>query len=181
MNNPVYFLISIIIGTSIILLFTRLSNHASDENIELLYEEILMRNFITTQEILEHHLKKIGFKVAGNSIIEADSNRIKFICDENQDGITDVIEIKMHQPALNTENPLDHSLIVLINDNQEIINQAGITKFNLEYFDVNGNPINEKMFIRTIRVTLRLESETSVNGKFLFYENQFLIRPKNLV
>lgn len=181
MNNPIYYLMSVVIGTSIILLFMRLNTFAGDNNFEAQQEELLIRNFMTTQEILEFHLKKIGYRTGNNSIIEADSSRIKFACDDDQDGQLDVLEIKTKSYSSNTSNPNDFGLVFLKNDVEELITPSGVTKFKLEYFDVNGNSTNEKIFIKMIKVTLRMESEIEVNGHYLFFENQFFIKPRNLV
>ncbi len=181
MNNPLYLLISVIIGTSIILLLVRISTYANEENIEAIKEEILIRDFYVTQEIIEHHLKKIGFKIGNNSIVQADSQLIKFLCDDDEDGFIDTLEIKLGKPALNSENPLDYNLLFVKNNDEKIITPSGVTKFKLEYFDINGNPVNENVFIKSIRVILRMESEERINGKYLYFENHFLIKPKNLV
>ncbi len=75
MNHPIYYLLSIVIGTSIILLFVRLNTFTSDKNYEAHQEEILIRNFVTTREIIEFHFRKIGFRSGNNSIIETDSTK----------------------------------------------------------------------------------------------------------
>lgn len=180
MNHPIYYSISIIIGTSLILLFIRLNNFTNDKNIEALKEEILVQNFLTTQEIIEFHLKKIGFRTGNNSILEADSTRIKFICDVNLDGQIDQFEIKTKDELSNTDNPDDFAIVLIENDEEKIIASNGITKFRIEYFDANGYPTNKKMFIKSIKVTLRMETEEKVNGHYLFIENQFIVKPRNL-
>lgn len=181
MNHPIYYLVSVIIGTSIILLLVSLNTYTSDSNIEALRDEILMQNFLTTQEIIEFHLKKIGFKTGNNSILEADSTRIKFNCYDNLSGQFVQFEIKTKEETINTANPHDFAIVLFENEKEKIIAPNGVTKFILEYFDVNGNPTTEKIFIKSIKVTLRMESEEKVNGYYLFFESQFIVKPRNLV
>lgn len=181
MNHPIYFIVSFVIGISIILLFVQLNTFTSDSNIEALNEEILLRNFMTTQEIIEYHLKKIGFRASSNPIVEADSSRIKFICDDDRNNQLDELELTTKNEISNTENPNDFGLVLIRNGEEQVITPANVTKFVLEYFDVNGNPTNEKMFIKSIKVTLRMETENRIKGHYLFFENQFIVKPKNLV
>ncbi len=94
MNHPIYLSIIIVIGASLILILTRTTVFISEANQESLQEKKVFENFVLTQQLLEYYLKKIGYKSSANSIIEADSSRIKFICDDNGDGLIDTLEIK---------------------------------------------------------------------------------------
>jgi hypothetical protein len=180
MNHPIYLLISIVIGTSIILIVMRTTLYISDANQEAFYEEKVFQNFVTTQQILEYYLKKGGYRSSGNPVIEADSTRIKFLCDEDDNGVADTLEIKLGLPAESSSNPNDYELILTKNSKSELIAPDGVTNFKLEYLDLNGNPTNEKLFIRFIIVNLRVESTEPFRDRYLFYEDKFTIRPKNL-
>jgi len=180
MNHPIYLLISIIIGTSIILILTRTTVFITENNRETIQEEKVFQNFATTQLILEHYLKKIGFKSPVYPIIEADSSRIKFLCDEDDDGLIDSVEIRLGDIVENTQNPNDCKLIMKKNNDEQLITPYGVTKFKLEYFDVNGIPTAERLFIRFIKINLRIESDFPIRNYYLFYEDNFIIRPRNL-
>lgn len=181
MSHPIYYIVSVIIGTAIILILVRLVTFTSEENIYSMKEAELVMETLTTQEILEYHLKKIGFRVGNNPIIEADSSKIKFRSDEDNDGFLDILEIKLDEPAENSENPNDYKLILTRNDVQEIIASKGVTKLKLEFFDVNGKLTNEKMFIKSIKVYLRMESDYKSGNQYLFYELSFIVKPRNLI
>lgn len=180
MNHPIYLLISIVIGTSIILILMRTTVSMSETNQEAFYEEKVFQNFVTTKQILEYYLKKIAYKSTANPILEADSTRIKFLCDENDDGSVDTLVIKMGIPSESSSNPNDYQLILLKNGNTEYIAPVGVTNFKLKYLDLNGIPTNEKLFIRFIIVNLRVESTEPLKDRYFFYEDNFTIRPKNL-
>lgn len=180
MNHPIYFLISTVIGTSVILLLFRINAFTNDQSVKTLQEELLLRNFITTQEIIEYHLKKVGHRFGNGSIIEFDSSKIRFKCDDDLDMNIDELEIRLGPKAENSINPDDYSLIFIRNGSNHIISPSGITKFRLEFFDVNENPTDQKVFIKSIRVTLRMESEIPIDGRYLFFENQILVKPRNL-
>lgn len=180
MNQPIYLLISIVIGASIILILTRTTVFINDANQESLVEEKVFENFVTTQQILEYYLRKIGYKSSVNSIIEADSSKIIFLCDDDGDGFTDTLEIKSGISADISSNPNDFKIILIKNNVEQIIAPYGVTKFKLEYLDINGNPTNENLFIRFIIINLRVESEVPYRDRYFYFEDKIVIRPKNL-
>jgi len=180
MNHPIYLLISIVIGTSIILILTRTTVFVTENNQEAIQEEKVFQNFSTTQQILEYYLKKVGYRSPVNPIVEADSTRIEFLCDEDNDGLIDSLEIRLGDAAENTQNPNDYKLILIKNGNEQLIVPYGVTRFKLDYYDVNGNTTSEKLFIRFIKVSLRIESDFPIRDYYLFYEDNFIIRPRNL-
>ncbi len=180
MNHPIYLLISIVIGTSILLILIRTTTFISESNQEAMQDEKVFQNFVTTQQILEFYLKKIGYKSSVYPILEADTNKIKFLCDEDDDGGIDSIEIYVGNTVGSTQNPYDYELILVKNNHKKIIAPYGVTKFKLNYLDVNGNPTTEKLFIRFIIVNLRNEAEFPIRNHYLFYESNFIVRPKNL-
>lgn len=59
MSHPIYYIVSVIIGTAIILILVRLVTFTSEENIYSMKEAELVMETLTTQEILEYHLKKL--------------------------------------------------------------------------------------------------------------------------
>jgi len=180
MNHPIYLLISIVIGSSIILILMRTTIFMSENNQEAIQEEIVFQNFVTTQQILEYYLKKVGYKSPINPILEADSTKIMYLCDDDEYSGIDTIEIRLGDPAELSQNPSDFKIILIKNNEEQVIAPYGVTKFKLNYLDVNGNPTTEKLFIRFIIVTLKLENEFPIQNQYLFYESTFIIKPNNL-
>lgn len=180
MNHPIYYVVSWIIGIAIIMIIIRLNFFAQDIKSETHQEEILLMNFITTQQIIEHQLKKIGFKTKSSPVLYADSIRIAFLSDEDNDGTADTVEIKKGMFNQMTNNPNDFSLIVKVDGNERKIIPGSVTRFKFEYFDINGNPTIEKLFIKRIKVTMKLESDIKFNDHYLSIERDFYVTPKNL-
>ncbi len=71
-----------------------------------------------------------------NPIIDADSLKIKFYCDEDGDGLVDSLEIRIGEPAENSQNPSDYKLILVKNSNEQTIATYGVTKFKFDYLDI---------------------------------------------
>ncbi len=180
MNHLFYFVVSWVVGIAIIMIIMRLNFFAQDIKSETHQEEILLMNFMTTQQIIEYHLKKVGFKAKVSPVLFADSIGIAFLSDEDNDGTADTVEIKKGMFNQTTNNPDDFSLIVKVDGNKREIIPGSVTRFKLEYFDINGNPATEKLFIKRIKVTMRLESDIKFNEHYLTLEREFYVAPKNL-
>lgn len=180
MNHPFYFVVSWIVGIAIIMIIMRLNFFAQDVRSETHQEEILLMNFMTTQQIIEYHLKKVGFKAKKSPILYADSTGIAFLSDEDNDTIVDTVEIKKGVFNQSTDNPDDFSLIVKVDGNEREIIPGSVTRFKLEYFDINGRPTTEKLFIKRIKIVMRLESDIKINDHYLTLEREFYLTPKNL-
>lgn len=180
MNHPIYFIISWIMGIAIMMILIRLNFFAQDVNSETHQEEILLMNFITTQQIIEYQLKKVGFIAKSTPILYADSTRIMFLCDDDNDAIADTVEIKKGIFNQTTENPDDFSLIIKVNGYEREIIPGSVTRFKFEYFDINGKPTTEKLFIKRIKVMMKLESDIKFDNHYLTLEREFYVTPKNL-
>ncbi len=181
MNHPIYFLTTFIIGSVILLFLVRINIHTNEFNYEALTEEIIFRELVTTQDILDYYLKKIGFRSTDKSILVADSQYIKFTCDDDNDGNLDTLEIKLVPDLMNSENPSDGGLQLIKNGDAETIIPSGITEFNIRYLDENFNEVNHLVFIKILDIRLKLESNYPVKGDYLFNSIRFFVKPKNLI
>ena len=161
---------STLIGGMLLLILIRL-NDAGVENTYMYGGELIVQqNLVDVVSLLEHDFRKIGFcadwvklKNSLDYIVEADSNRIKFLTDIESDGIVDSItyytgptsELPM------TPNPRDKLLYRVENDNAPGGSNLGITQFSLEYFDSFGNkltcPVASPSLIQTMQINIRVE------------------------
>lgn len=161
---------STLIGGFLLFLLFRL-NDASVEN-SFVYggEAIAQSNLVEVVQIVEHDFRKIGYckdweKIPdpSKSILHASQNSIKFLTDEDNDGIPDTLSyyIGTTDELSNTPNPNDKILYRVRNNNTPIGSNLGVTQFDLFFFDALGNklsfPISIPSAIYTMQINIKVE------------------------
>ncbi len=178
---------TVIAGFVILIIFS-LNIRMSDSANQLYQDTFNQRNVITSAQILEYDFYKIGYNVAGNKIIQADSSIIKYLSDVDNNGTIDTVTYYTgSKTALSsTANPNDMELYRKLN--QTISSISIVTRFNLSYYDSsNGNlpyasltnQLNRAK-IRTIRVLVKTELPDSSANLYSPIDWREKIRPKNL-
>lgn len=180
MNHPIYYFVAFIIGTALILLILNINFQVSDFQSEQSQENVLFLNIKTATEILDFNLKRIGYKSTQNPIDYADSSSIKFYSDIDDNNTVDSIEIKLLPTNTPTENPNDSRLVLILNSQIHDILPNGVVGFKLEYFDINNQPVTEKLFIKRIKYTVNLETISPIENKYLSMETTGFVIPKNI-
>ncbi len=179
---------SFIIGGIVILIMANLNLFISTTSQDNLYANITQRNLAGTSEVLEHDFYKMGFKVSGGRITQADSNSITFNADLENTGTEDKIEYYLGNVSelSNTKNPNDRILYRKINTSSAKV--AGVvTKFDLTFFDSTGSQINygalnsqtQRDKIRLLTIYLQVQSAEPVDGSYQAAEWKRKIFPKN--
>jgi hypothetical protein len=113
-----------------------------------------------------------------------DSNRIAFYADLGSDGTIDQIRYSLSDvsAASGTPNPNDRIFYRSVNGEPDVDAALGVTDFRLRYFDQDGNVTNDLQRIRTIEITLEIEStlpDQDGNYSRLFWREK--ITPPNLI
>ena len=141
---------------------------------------------IQLARIFEFDLYKIGYAIAKPAIISADTSYLKFKTNLlNVAGARDSIEYILGTPVTTSQNPSDKHLLRIENVSTVSISYS-VTRFKLTYYNardsVMATPVTGSLrdSIRSIRVQLRLEGPTLIDGQYTgaFYEK--LIYPRNL-
>lgn len=144
-----------IIGSFVIagflFLMTMRLNQSSTETSSAYHAQLnLQTNLTTVVNILEFDLRKIGYcrdfsKIPDPSkaLLLADSNKIKFLCDYNNDGELDSVYYWLGPPSelADTPNPRDCYLYKQTNSMTPEKWNFGITTFGLRYYDALGDPV----------------------------------------
>lgn len=178
------------IGAILILMIIGISFYIQNSSNEVMTASVAQMNLKEIAEVLDYDLYKIGYRVPSNKILEADSTRIRFQTDLNNDGKIDTVYYFLGSPneLTNTPNPRDKILYRIENNEPLRGSNLGIVDFKLTYYDstnikINYNSLgsqNSRDKIRSIEYYIRVETLYPVEGYYPGAEIKRAIKPKNL-
>ena len=170
---------SIAIGGVLLIILWRLDDAATQNVINNGQEVVLQQNLTTVATILEHDFRKIGYCANWNkipdpskSIVSADSNSIKFITDEDDDGNIDTLKYLLGPTSelASTPNPRDRFLYRILNGVVPQEANLGVTQFKMTYYDAFGNVLNVPVAnpgtIVTIAINITVEDSYAYDNKY---------------
>ncbi len=170
---------STLIGGMLLLIMFRLNDAAAENTYNNSGELTSQQNISTIVQILETDFRKIGFCKDWNkipfpsqSIIMADSNKIKYLTDIEADGIVDTMYYYTGSTneILTTPNPRDKYLYRVVNGGLPVQVNLGVTEFKLVYFDVMDDtldfPIAVPGQINSMQINVGVENVSA-------YDNQY--------
>jgi len=185
---------SIAIGGVLLIILWRLDDAATQNVINNGQEVVLQQNLTTVATIIEHDFRKIGYCANWNkipdpsmSIVQADSNSIKFLTDDNNDGNVDTLRYLLGPTSelTSTPNPNDRFLYRILNGVKPQEANLGVTQFTLVYHDAFGNvissPVSNPGTIATIEINLSVEDSYAYDQKYSqAFWRQIKLAAKNL-
>jgi hypothetical protein len=190
MNAIIDLLGSTFIGGLLLLLLIKLNLFASSNGVSSDNELKLQQNAKTLAEIIDYDFRKIGFNYSGTAILEADSDRIKYVAPLTNTSSVDTIEYYTSDSTkvLGTENPSDIILYKKINGIEQNGPSLGLRKIKFTYLDQYNVVTNVLTDIKYIRVELWVESTikemdsrfVNPNHPYLFTYWEMKINPRNL-
>ena len=161
---------STIIGGLLLLILLKLNAAAVENNFVYGGEAIAQANLVEVVRIVEHDFRKIGYcrdweKIPdpSKSVLMATQNSIKFLTDDDNDGILDTIfyQLGSESELEITPNPNDKMLYRIKNNEDAIGANLGVTQFDLYYYDAMGNelsfPITVPSAIYTMQINIKVE------------------------
>jgi hypothetical protein len=166
---------SIIIGGMMLGIILKLNNTASWNVYSNSGELNCQTSLAAMSLMLENDFRKIDYcadytniQDPINAIISADSSSIKFISDLNKVGGMDTVNYYLG-PATelnSTANPRDKILYRIVNNSAKMGSDAGITRFYMVYYDVNGDTVHTPVssanlsLINDIELNMNIENIT---------------------
>ena len=158
---------SIVIGGLFLLGILRYQSDLREHSFKQTNNLIIQWNAMGIIEVLENDFRNIGFGVSASAFAVADSNSIKYYVDLGADGITDSVRyvISATSAASGTPNPRDRILYRIENDAPQQDAALGVTDFKLKYFDDGGIETTDLSEIKTIEITLEMESPIPYDGE----------------
>jgi hypothetical protein len=177
---------SSVIGGLMLMSFTRFSNDLSRDAFLDTLDNAAYHNLAEIVEIIEADLSRIGLGINDPTqavFIQAGATDLRFYLDGNGDGVIDSIRYYLGDvtSAASTENPNDKILYRVVNNGPPEAISAGLTDFDIEYYDGAGNVAGSLSQIRTFEVSLELESGQLYDqqGPKMVWQGKFT--PPNLV
>lgn len=176
---------SIIIGGLLLLMINKYSSSLSQNSHEKTLDSITICNASVIAKLIEFDFNRMGLGVSNNTtaLILADSNRISFLSDINENGTVDTVRYILSDlnSASATENPQDKILYRLIDNDPQQGAALGVTEFNLKYLDAIGNETTNLSQIKTFDITLTVESTIPYDNRYSKFFWQTRISPPNLL
>jgi hypothetical protein len=163
-TNVIFDLIgSFIIGGMLLVNILTMQGNANDQSSLYSVTRIAQKNLVTSAEIIENDFRKMGYGVPDPTkcIYEADTSRIVFFSDIDRNGSIDTVKYYLGPTSelAGTPNPRDRFLYRVINSETPKSSNLGITRFFLQYYDQDMNPVVGNVnAIRIIEITLCIES-----------------------
>lgn len=172
-------LISIIVAGFLFLMVIRINGGTTENTFIYGNNLTVQENLVSLVKIVENDFRLMGYcadykKISDPSavILSADSNKIKFLTDVESDGIVDTLEYFFGDSSdlRSTPNPKDRPLYRRVNSNNVTVFLLGIIEFKFHFLSALGDtikpPISEPRSIRSISLTIGLESPSAYDEKY---------------
>ena len=188
---------SVIVSSFVILMLVGFNIQMSTFSSDMFSSTLTQGNAVVTGQILEYDLYKIGYRASGQKISFADSTKIIYSTDLENNGSLDSVcyYIGTIENLSSTPNPIDRPLYRSQNGQSPIqiaaiSNLKDSTNSIIPYFSyldsagvqiVNPNTVALRKNIRTIKVAMRLQAPEAIEGIYQGVDWERTIRPKNLM
>ena len=186
---------SIIIGGILLTIVFRLNGAATEKTYNNSGELSLQQNLSTIAQIIEHDFRKIGYCADWNklpdptkAILLADASGIKYLTDIEPDGNLDSIHYYLGPTSelLGTENPRDRILYRIVNGENPVQANLGVTQFYMVYYDALGDtvylPIANYGLISSIEINVTVENVAAYDTSYSkAYWRQIRMVSRNLI
>lgn len=180
---------SFAIGGLIVLMVINLNMSVNVAATQNLYSNVTQRQVVSSVEVIEHDLYKIGYRIDSDVIEKAESNEIKFKTDIDNNGVDDKVRYYLTDPSSmsRTYNPDDKILWRELND-ENSLTPLVVTDLNFSYYDSLGQQLDysslgDQFFrnkIKIIKVKVETQTGELIEGKYETIQWEKIIRPKNI-
>ncbi|MDZ7264324.1 MAG: hypothetical protein ONB16_07045 [candidate division KSB1 bacterium] len=175
---------SILIGGLVFLMLNRFHTSINQTSQEKTLAANTISNAAAIVRLIEFDFNRMGLGVSSTTPIIrlADSSRITFLSDIDANGNVDSIKYVLSIPdsARHTPNPRDRILYRIMNTQSQKDAALGVTRFRIRYFDILGNITTNVNQMRTMEITLNLESIVPYDNRYATFSWQTKISPPNL-
>ncbi|HLA99848.1 MAG TPA: hypothetical protein VJO14_00555 [Bacteroidota bacterium] len=155
---------------------------------------VVQEGLVSVVETLEKDIRRVGYcrdqiRIPDQSkaMIGADRSTVSFLTDVDSDGNVDTLSYYTGTTAglSGTPNPRDMMLFREVNGKNSYGMNIGLTKFELKYYDVNGDslktPVADPTLIHNMEISLQLENAYPYDTIYSFAAwRQMRLRTRNL-
>jgi len=143
---------------------------------------------VTVARTVEYDFLKMGYlSLPGTAIVAMGPHNIEFWAGIDTDGDgeydsqnTITYQLSDTSQAASTPNPDDRVLFRTVGGHQPTAVALGVTDFDLRYFDASGNETTNPSEVKTISVSLVVQSTVPYGDRYSVAVWERRIRPKNL-
>jgi hypothetical protein len=188
MSSWIALIASIVIGGMVLLSFQRFNNDVSEDALTETLDHIAYDNLDEVKRVIEYDFSRIGQgdnDPKTETFSEMAATAVTFKIDTDGNGTLETMRYYLSTTsdanALNTANPNDKVLYRVFNIGTPQIVATGLTAFKVQYFDSEGNVAANFAAIRTLVVSLTMESNYGAGDDYpkLFWQGR--ITPPSLV
>jgi len=177
---------SIVIGALILLSFQQFQGEVTRDLYVNTIEHMTYNNLDGVTSLVEYDFSRIGLGVNDPSlavVTQADTASVQYRLDSDGNGALENIRYYLSNvsAAAMTVNPNDRLLLRQINGGTPDTVAVGVRSFRLEYFNAGGGAPLTPLDIRTIMVSLALESAFAYDNQYPRFVWQKRITPASLV
>jgi hypothetical protein len=179
--NQLYDLLgSIIIGGIVLLMLTAFNGNVMEGAGNQFFKTAVQTNLTNVTNIIENDFRKMGYRVSptqDSSIIYADSNKITFKGDFNDDGVIDTLQYYIDTVrAYLMPNPRTKVLHRKLNSLPPQDMYIGATTFRLQYYKRNDSLMTNSLITATpVAATSKIKSvklSMSIESPYHFLDNR---------
>lgn len=182
MNVLIDLLGASLIGGIVMLLVVNLRAYSTETEYASDADLRLQQNAKTLAEIVDDDLRKIGYKYSGTAITQADSQRISFHGDINNDGTMDQVTyfLGSKEDAPETPNPDDKVLFRVVNNDTIGGPTLGLTNLKFSYLDKHEQITANMDSVCYIKSEIWVETIQPVDNQYPFTYWEMTINPRNI-
>lgn len=186
MGSWIALIASTVIGSLVLLSFQRFNNDVRREAYIETLGHMAYGNLDETKRLIEYDFSRIGLGLndpAAAAFTQAAAADVTFKMDGDGNGVAETLRYYLSTTAAAsaTENPHDKFLLRQTNGGTAVIMATGLTNFKIQYFDAAGNETADLAAIRSLVVSLTLESNYGADADYpkLLWQGRFT--PPSLV
>lgn len=161
------YLASVILGAALIFVMIN-ANDTAAENHSLYNGDMMVQEMLVqTAYLLEGELRNMGVGIpeTQQSVLAADTSRIRFLYDMHRDGTPDTVQYYMGttNEMIDTPNELDRPLYRQINSGQPLV-VGSVTVFRLRYITRSGDNLPTPVIssslseIHSVEITMEVQN-----------------------
>ena len=185
---------SIIIGGILMLSIFRVNNSSTEDLYRGSGNLVAQTNLATVVQILETDFRRIGYcadwkqiPIPTEAILNADSAGIRYLTDVDKDGVVDTMYYYFaHATNIpETPNPRDRFLYRVVNNENPIGVNLGLTQYKMDFFNALGTklsfPIADPREIYTMQIDITVEDVAAYDEKYqTIFWKQIRMAARNL-
>jgi hypothetical protein len=171
-----------LIGGLVMLLIVNLNAYSTETKYASDADLRLQQDAKTLAEIMNDDLRKIGYRYSGTAITEADTQRITFHGDIDNNGVMDKVTyfLGTKEDAEATPNPDDKILYRVVNNDTIGGPTLGLTDLRFSYLNYREQKTTNADSIRYIKAEIWVETVLPVGGEYPFTYWEMTINPRNI-